>query len=125
MARPGTMMTQTPRLPSNPVAPTRLEKERRRRIRLAVAALAYEVFDQPVMPDAEFDQLAREVMPKFRTGHDVLDRFFATEFSPNTGVWVRRHPEQDGLKRILREVYRIPSRGRAKRPAAENPEDLI
>jgi len=104
---------------------SRLEKERRRRIRLAVAAAAYELFDQPVMSDAEFDQLAREIMPKFRTGHDALDRFFATEFDPDTGVWVRRHPEQDGLKRILREVYRIPGRGRAKRPDAEKPEDLI
>lgn len=89
-------------------APSRVEKERRRRIRLAVAAYAYEVLDAPIMPDAEFDRLAQEVMPQFRTGHPVMDDFFAARFDPSTGVWVHHHPGQDGLARILREVYGLP-----------------
>lgn len=89
------------------VSPTRLEKERRRRIRVAVAAYAYEVFHETVMPDADYDRMAAEIMPTFKTGHPVMDEFFATQFDPSTGVWVHKHPEPAGLLRVLREVHGI------------------
>lgn len=76
------------------------EVERRNRIRLAVWAYAYEAHDDPIATDAEFDGLAATIRPEMSTGNPKLDRFFATEFSPITGMWVRAHPDRRGLHRI-------------------------
>lgn len=75
------------------------EVERRNRIRLATWAYAYELLDDPVASDAEFDALCLAIRPEVPTGHKALDHFFATEFSPATGMWVRKHPDQRGLHR--------------------------
>ena len=74
--------------------------ETRNRIRLAVAAYAYEVENDSVMSDAEFDALARSINPLVSTGNPTLDWFFLTSFSPDTGSWVHRHPGIEGLRRI-------------------------
>lgn len=78
--------------------PSDIEIERRNRIRVAMAAYAYELEDDPIMSDAEYDQLALRIRPQLETGHAVLDRFFREEFSPHTGLWVRNHPEKEKLK---------------------------
>lgn len=93
---------------------TPLEVERRNRIRLSVAAYAYEFFDQPVMSDGDFDDLARRIDPEVPTGNRVMDRFFRTEFDPSTGVWIHEHPNQEGLRRILRQVYDLPPKKRRR-----------
>lgn len=82
-----------------------MEAERRRRIRVALAAWAYERYDDPIMTDAEFDRLAREIDPTIKTGHKKLDRFFATEFNPSTGQWIYRHPELAAVDATLRRVW--------------------
>lgn len=74
--------------------------ETRNRIRLAVAAYAYEVENDPILSDAEFDRLSALINPLVSTGNPRLDWFFLTEFSPATGLWVHRHPEIEGLRRI-------------------------
>lgn len=89
------------------VTPTPLEVERRNRIRLSVAAYAYELLNETIMSDAEFDALAMSIQPSMSTGHAVLDRFFMAQFDPFTGLWVRKHPDQPGLLRICREVHKI------------------
>lgn len=66
--------------------------ETRNRIKIAVAAYAYEVMDDPIMSDAEFDRLARAIRPSVMTGNFPCDMFFATAFDPSTGSWVRSHP---------------------------------
>lgn len=66
--------------------------ETRNRIKIAVAAYAYEVMDDPIMSDAEFDRLARAIRPSVMTGNFPCDMFFATAFNPSTGSWVRSHP---------------------------------
>lgn len=76
------------------------EIERRNRIRIAVWAYAYEFMDDPLVSDAEFDALALQINPSVSTGNRKLDRFFRSEFSPATGMWVRKHPDQRGLHRI-------------------------
>lgn len=83
------------------------EVERRRRIRVAVAAYAYEVLDEPVMGDAEFDALADEVQPSVPTGNAELDKFFLENFDPFTGIWVHKHPDQEGLRRICQTVHKV------------------
>lgn len=81
-------------------------RQRWLRVRVAVAAYAYEVQSTPIISDAEFDALAAEIDPTISTidwWHDLatveryrkLDRFFATEFSPHTGQWIFSHPEFD------------------------------
>lgn len=82
-----------------------VERERRNRIRISVAAYAYEFEDNPIMDDAEFDDLSNAINPGRSTGHPVLDRFFDREFNPCTGQWIHSHPELDGIKRLYKENY--------------------
>jgi hypothetical protein len=79
-----------------------VEVERRNRIRLTLAAYAYEFDDNPIMSDAEFDDISRKINPNIATGHKQHDKFFREKFEPDTGMWIRQHPF---LRRVDR-VYR-------------------
>jgi hypothetical protein len=85
---------------------TRVEVERRDRIRLAVAAYAYEIADAPIMSDADFDRLAWAIDRQTTTGHPVYDEFFLAHFTPHTGMWVRLWPDLPSLKRLYEKHYR-------------------
>lgn len=92
---------------------TPVERERRRRIHLSVATYAYEVLDAPFMPDAVWDVLASQIDRWTPTGHPLLDEFFATRFSPMTGMWIHEHPELDEIAAIYRryrDALRAPTR---------------
>jgi hypothetical protein len=80
-----------------PVWGNPVELEVWRRIRLSVAAYAYEYLDESIMSDAEFDKMCREVDLKIDTGNKKMDNFFKKHFDPSTGQWIRKHPE---LKKI-------------------------
>lgn len=78
--------------------------ERRNRIRLSLAAYAYEIENETIMSDAEFDALALSINPKMSTvetncSHkdrrriEILDQFWERQFQPDTGMWIHRHPE--------------------------------
>lgn len=79
--------------------------ERRSRIRIALAAWAYERYDDPILTDAEFDALAQSIRPEVPTGHPKLDRFFREKFNPSTGQWIYAHPELAGIDATLRRVW--------------------
>lgn len=81
--------------------PTPVEIEKRNRIRLSVFAYAYEVMNDSLISDADFDTLSLRIDPKVETGNKKLDRFFAKHFDPSTGMWVTKHPE----KRLLHAAY--------------------
>lgn len=83
------------------------EKVRRNRIRLAVAAWAYENDKRPTMSDAEYDRLSVTVDTQRRiaTGNSRLDNFFRRQFDPSTGLWVHKHPNKAGLERIYYQVH--------------------
>lgn len=81
-------------------------EERRKRIKLSLAAYAYENTGIETMTDAEFDKLSLEINPEIRTGKRVLDLFFRTEFDPDTGSWVHYHPEHDKLKALFEKLYK-------------------
>lgn len=85
---------------------TAVEQERRNRILLSIAAYAYEIENDPVMGDSDFDALAFEIKPEVLTGHPVLDEFFQTEFSPSTGMWIRKHPEIESVANRLHTLRR-------------------
>lgn len=80
--------------------------ERRNRIRLAVAAYAYEFENDPILSDEDFDALAKAIQPHVTTGHPVLDEFFLARFQPYTGLWVREHPDIAGLARTYNRLWR-------------------
>lgn len=76
---------------------TPVERERRNRIRISVWAYAYEVMDDPLVSDARYDKVSRRIEPNVVTGHPKLDKFFKKHFSPDTGMWVRVHPDKAKL----------------------------
>ena len=83
-----------------------INQEIRNRIRLSVAAYAYEYMDDPIMSDTEFDQLALKINPNEKTGNRKLDNFFKKHFMPDTGMWIHQHPEKEKLKYIYKEYYK-------------------
>ena len=88
------------------MTPTPVETERRHRIRLSVAAYAYEFDSISIMSDADFDSLALQIDPEISTGHVEMDQFFRTEFQPDTGQWIHKHPELDKLQQLYKRVYK-------------------
>ena len=84
-----------------------IEVEIRRRIQLTVATYAYEVKDDPFLSDDQWDRLAQTINPRLGTCHPVLDEFFASRFSPMTGMWIHEHPELDKVSRLYNHFYRL------------------
>lgn len=82
---------------------TPIERERKRRIDVAVWAYAYEIRNESLVDDATFDREARRLIdPTIDTGRPKLDAFFRAEFTPDTGMWVHKHPDKAGLERVYR-----------------------
>lgn len=82
-----------------------IEIETRNRIRLAIAAYAYEVRNTSIMTDHEFDRLAQSIRPRMGTCHPLLDEFFITRFSPMTGMWIHHHPELRRIAELFQEHH--------------------
>jgi hypothetical protein len=80
-------------------------QEIRNRIRVSVAAYAYEYLDQAIMSDADFDVLCKSINPALTTGNAKLDTFFRDCFSADTGMWIHKHPEKDKLKNICSNYF--------------------
>lgn len=83
------------------------ETERRRRILLSIWAYTYEKEDVSLVPDHVFDEEARKVDPPLDTGHPVLDAFFRTEFAPDTGMWINKHPELLKVRRAYLRHHKV------------------
>lgn len=77
-----------------------VERETWARIRVAVAAYAYDVDSQPIMSDADFDALAASIDVSVSTARPDMDAWFVAHFAPHTGQWVHAHPDKAGLRRI-------------------------
>ena len=84
---------------------TPIERERRNRIRVSVLAYAYEYHAHSIVSDHDYDRLARAVQPTVSTGHPLLDEFFRTTYSPDTGMWIRSHPELSGIANLYDRYY--------------------
>lgn len=85
---------------------TSIELERRNRIRLSVAAYAYEFDNNSIMSDGEFDQLSKQIDPQVNTQNPLMDKFFREQFSPDTGQWIHKHPELDRLRQLYIRFYK-------------------
>lgn len=88
-----------------------VEVEIRNRIKLAIYAYAYEIECVSLVSDAEFDRLAKEIRPKMNTGNKTLDRFFATRYSPDTGMWIHTHPGRLMISALYARYYCNPIGG--------------
>ena len=91
-----------------------IEKERHRRIKLSIAAYAYEVHSDSIMSDSEFDNLALQINEVLVTGNQLLDKFFVEEFSPYTGQWIHKHPDKPGLEKLYQKFYVKKKKGKLK-----------
>ena len=90
-------------------------RQTRLRIKVSLAAYAYEVLNQPIMSDGDYDRLARRVDPTKLTGNKVMDDFFRQHFQPHTGMWIHDHPEKSGLTNILYRYFIEPPKRRRSR----------
>lgn len=90
-------------------------KQTRLRIKISLAAYAYEVLNESIMPDGDYDRLARRIDPSKLTGNKILDDFFRREYSPHTGVWIHGHPDKAGLQNILYRYFLEPPKRRRKK----------
>lgn len=82
-----------------------IEVETRNRVQIAVGAYAYEIKSTPIFNDATFDRLAQLIQPRMGTCHPLIDEFFATEFSPMTGMWIHKHPELTKIAAVYQRYY--------------------
>ena len=71
-----------------------------KRIRVAVWAYAYEIANNPIASDAEYDKLAASVDLSVSTSRPDLDDWFRKNFQPHTGQWIHHHPELHFIRRI-------------------------
>lgn len=83
---------------------TPVELETSKRARIALAAFAYELMDDPIMSDAEFDALATSIDLTISTTRPALDIWFICNFQPHTGQWIWAHPDLPGLERIYKNL---------------------
>jgi hypothetical protein len=84
-----------------------VNQEIRNRVRLTVAAYAYEFRNDSLMTDHEFDALALKIDPTISTGNKKLDEFFRTEFAAFSGVWVRNHPDLGSVRKMYESLKQL------------------
>lgn len=81
-------------------------EERRKRIHLSVYAYAYEFENVSLISDEKYDTLSKLINPQVSTGNETLDEFFRTQFEPDTGMWIRSHPELDKVMLLYEHQYK-------------------
>jgi hypothetical protein len=81
-----------------------VEIERRNRIMVSVWAYAYEIMDDSLVSDEVFDQTCLKIQSKMPTDNAIMDEFFATEFSPDSGVWIYKHPDHKGVVNLYQHM---------------------
>lgn len=77
------------------------------RMRLSVAAFAYEFDATSIMSDSEFDQMCLKVDTSIPTARPDLDEWFKDNFEPATGMWIRDHPELTKIEAIYMKHWRF------------------
>ena len=88
-----------------PIWGSPVEKQRRLRIKLCIAAYAYEMENTSIISDAEFDKLCLDVNLMIDTGNKKLDKYFKQHFDPSTGQWIHKHPEINKIKDLYSKYY--------------------
>ena len=71
------------------------------RMRLAAAAYAYEIDDDPFISDEEFDYACTLIDLRIDTTRPDLDAYFRRHFDKSTGMWIHKHPELSKVEEYL------------------------
>jgi hypothetical protein len=71
--------------------------ETRKRIRVSLAAYAYEIMLESIMSDHEYDELAKSIDLSIDTRRPDLDKWFRKNYKDYTGSWIHSHPEKSRL----------------------------
>ena len=81
-------------------------KETHRRIRLSVAAYAYEFESDPIMSDGDFDEMCSKVDLSVNTSRPDMDKWFRENFDKSTGQGIHTHPELNRIQQLYEKHYR-------------------
>ena len=79
-------------------------------VKVAESTMRSEIANAPLFSDNTWDSMAQLINPRMGTYHPLLDEFFATQFSPMTGMWIHDHPELEAIKRTHDRYYTLYSR---------------
>jgi hypothetical protein len=82
-------------------------KETHLRIKLSIAAYAYEFDNSSIMSDGEFDQLCLKVNLNTNTNNENMDRWFREHFDKSTGQWIHHHPNLKGIKYLYEQYFKV------------------
>lgn len=76
------------------------------RTQVALWAYAYEVHNESIVSDAEFDARCARVASTLHVATDcpILDKWFNEHFDASTGMWVHKHPHKDKLEKLYQRV---------------------
>ena len=83
----------------------RKTEEIKRRIKLSIAAYAYEIKDRSIMSDENFDKECRKVDLSISTGNRKMDKWFKNHFAPSTGQWIHKHPNLKRIDELYRSIF--------------------
>jgi hypothetical protein len=83
-----------------------IEFERRKRICVSLWAWAYEKHSASIVSDSHFDKTCLSIDTSVKTGNKRLDAFFESEFHPDTGQWVHKHPEKPKLEKLYQRLVK-------------------
>lgn len=83
------------------------EQEIKRRINVSLWAYAYEVENDSLVSDGKYDSECLKVDLSISTGNKIMDKFFKNEFDPDTGLWIHKHPQIEGIKFIYEKYHEL------------------
>lgn len=103
-----------------PLTRTTVEVETWRRIRLSVAAYAYEYENSCIMSDSSFDMMSLQIDLRIDTTRPDLDSWWRKSFNPSTGMWIRSHPELSRVAQIFHTYFSQSPKRAEKNRARKN-----
>jgi len=81
-------------------------KETHLRIKLSIAAYAYEFDANSIMSDNQFDYLCSKVDLIAKTNNEDMDRWFIRNFDKSTGQWIHHHPNLKRIKYLYEKHFK-------------------
>lgn len=84
-----------------------INNEIRNRILLSVYAFAYEIKHESMVSDYEYDLLASKIDVNVSTNNKILDEFFRECYTPDSGMWITKHPELDKVNRLYQFITNV------------------
>lgn len=86
-----------------------VDEEKRKRIQVALWAYAYEIMNDPIVPDGVYDGVSHSIDTSISTGDEEMDNWFKENFVADTGQWIHIYPHLDKLKKkydLLQKVQK-------------------